>query len=210
MFEKRANDRRSIASTTKLMTALLALERARPNEVFTAPRYDALPIESQINLRTGERMKVKDLLKALLLESANDAAATLARNISGSQQAFVAAMNARAEELGLEDTSYANPIGLDDPANFSSARDLAGLARLLLSRPRFARIVEHAGGGARVRCGAARDRQPQPVGVQHSVGVRGEDRLHGERRLRPGRLGHRAGRRQGDQRGARRAERGGP
>ena len=58
MFEKRADDRRSIASTTKLMTALLALERARPNEVFTAPRYDALPIESQINLRTGERMKV--------------------------------------------------------------------------------------------------------------------------------------------------------
>jgi serine-type D-Ala-D-Ala carboxypeptidase (penicillin-binding protein 5/6) len=142
MFEKRADDRRSIASTTKLMTALLALERARPNEVFTAPRYDALPIESQINLRTGERMKVKDLLKALLLESANDAAATLARNISGSQEAFVAAMNERAEELGLEDTSYANPIGLDDPANFSSARDLAGLARLLLSRPRFARIVD--------------------------------------------------------------------
>jgi serine-type D-Ala-D-Ala carboxypeptidase (penicillin-binding protein 5/6) len=142
MFEKRANDRRSIASTTKLMTALLALERARPNEVFTAPRYDALPIESQINLRTGERMKVKDLLTALLLESANDAAATLARNISGSQEAFVAAMNERAEELGLEDTSYANPIGLDDPANYSSARDLAGLARLLLSRPRFARIVD--------------------------------------------------------------------
>jgi D-alanyl-D-alanine carboxypeptidase (penicillin-binding protein 5/6) len=142
MFEKRADDRRSIASTTKLMTALLALERARPNEVFTAPRYDALPIESQINLRTGERMKVKDLLTALLLESANDAAATLARNISGSQEAFVAAMNERAEELGLEDTSYANPIGLDDPANYSSARDLAGLARLLLSRPRFARIVD--------------------------------------------------------------------
>ena len=142
MFEKRADDRRSIASTTKLMTALLALERARPNEVFTAPRYDALPIESQINLRTGERMKVKDLLKALLLESANDAAATLARNISGSQEAFVAAMNERAEELGLEDTSYANPIGLDDPGNYSSARDLAALARLLLSRPRFARIAD--------------------------------------------------------------------
>ena len=142
MFAKRPDDRRSIASTTKLMTALLALERTRPNEVFTAPPYDALPIESQINLRTGERMKVKDLLKALLLESANDAAATLARNISGSQEAFVAAMNERAESLGLDDTSYANPIGLDDPANFSSARDLARLARLLLERPRFARIVD--------------------------------------------------------------------
>jgi D-alanyl-D-alanine carboxypeptidase (penicillin-binding protein 5/6) len=142
MFAKRPDDRRSIASTTKLMTALLALERTRPNQVFTAPPYDALPIESQIKLRTGERMKVKDLLKALLLESANDAAATLARNISGSQEAFVAAMNERADELGLDDTSYANPIGLDDPANFSSARDLARLARQLLERPRFARVVD--------------------------------------------------------------------
>ncbi len=142
MFAKRPDERRSIASTTKLMTALLSLERARPKEVFTAAPYDAAPIESQINLRTGERMTVQDLLEALLLESANDAAATLARNISGSREAFVAAMNERAAELGLEETSYANPIGLDDPENYSSARDLARLARVLLARPRFARIVD--------------------------------------------------------------------
>ncbi len=142
MFAKRPDQRRSIASTTKLMTALLALERARPRDVFTAPPYDALPPESRINLRTGERMTVADLLKALLLESANDAAAALAQNISGSRDAFVEAMNARAAELGLENTSYANPIGLDDPQNFSTARDLARLTRLLLNRPRFARIVD--------------------------------------------------------------------
>jgi D-alanyl-D-alanine carboxypeptidase (penicillin-binding protein 5/6) len=142
MFAKRPDERRSIASTTKLMTALLSLERARPKEVFTAAPYDAAPIESKINLRTGERMTVQDLLEALLLESANDAAATLARNISGSREAFVAAMNERASELGLDETSYANPIGLDDPANYSSARDLARLARVLLARPRFARIVD--------------------------------------------------------------------
>jgi serine-type D-Ala-D-Ala carboxypeptidase (penicillin-binding protein 5/6) len=142
MFAKRPDERHSIASTTKLMTALLALERARPGEVFTAPVYNALPAESRINLRAGERMTVHDLLEALLLESANDAAATIAENLSGSREAFVAEMNVRARELGLDDTNYANPIGLDDPANYSSARDLAKLTRLLLQRPRFARVVD--------------------------------------------------------------------
>ncbi len=142
MYAKRPDERRSIASTTKLMTALLALERARPQQVFTAPEYNALPAESRINLRRGERMTVQDLLEALLLESANDAAAAIAENLAGSREAFVAEMNVRAEELGLENTSYANPIGLDDPANYSTARDLATLTRLLLGRPRFARIVD--------------------------------------------------------------------
>ncbi len=142
MFAKRPDERHAIASTTKLMTALLALERARPGDVFTAPEYNALPAESRINLRAGERMTVHDLLEALLLESANDAAAAIAENLSGSRDAFVAEMNVRAQELGLDDTSYANPIGLDDPANYSTARDLATLTRLLLKRPRFARVVD--------------------------------------------------------------------
>jgi len=142
MFAKNAGSRRAIASTTKLMTALLALERARPREVFTAPPYNALPPESRIDLRAGERMTVHDLLEALLLESANDAAATLAEGISGSRGAFVAVMNERAAELGLDDTSYANPIGLDDPANYSTARDLADLSLRLMRSPRFRRIVD--------------------------------------------------------------------
>jgi len=133
---------RAVASTTKLMTALLALERAKPGEVFAAPSYDALPVESRIDLRAGERMRVDDLLEALLLESANDAAVTLAEGISGSRPAFVRAMNERARQLGLSGTSYANPIGLDDPANYSTARDLATLTRRLLRDRRFARIVD--------------------------------------------------------------------
>jgi D-alanyl-D-alanine carboxypeptidase (penicillin-binding protein 5/6) len=141
MFAKRPNQERSIASTTKLMTALLALEEADPDEVFTAPAYNAMPAESRINLREGERMTVQDLLEALLLESANDAAVDLAENIAGSREAFVDQMNERAEELGLEHTSYANPIGLDQDGNYSSARDLAALARTLLRNERFARIV---------------------------------------------------------------------
>jgi D-alanyl-D-alanine carboxypeptidase (penicillin-binding protein 5/6) len=142
MFAKNANERQPIASTTKLMTALLTLEGARPREVFTASDYVAAPVESQIGLRPGERMRVSDLLVALLLESANDAAATLAEGVSGSVDEFVADMNERAAELGLEDTSYANPIGFDDPLNYSSASDLATLTRVLLRRPRFARVVD--------------------------------------------------------------------
>jgi len=142
MFAKRADSERSIASTTKLMTALLALERAKPRDVFTAPAYNAMAAESRINLREGERMTVHDLLEALLLESANDAAVTIAEGVAGSREAFVDEMNARAGELGLDHTSYANPIGLDEAGNYSSARDLAALARVLLGRPRFARIVD--------------------------------------------------------------------
>jgi serine-type D-Ala-D-Ala carboxypeptidase (penicillin-binding protein 5/6) len=141
LLEQNADRRRAIASTTKLMTALLALERANLNDVFTAPEYDALPVESKINLRKGERMTVHDLLKALLLESANDAAQTIAVNLSGSRRAFVREMNARARELGLSETRYSNPVGLDDPGNYSSARDLAALARRLLRNRTFARIV---------------------------------------------------------------------
>jgi serine-type D-Ala-D-Ala carboxypeptidase (penicillin-binding protein 5/6) len=142
MLRKNAAERRSIASTTKLMTALLTLERSRPAAVFTAADYVAAPVESQIGLRPGERMAVRDLLEALLLESANDAAATLAEGVSGSVDAFVADMNERAAELGLEDTSYANPIGFDDPRAYSTAADLASLTLELLRRPRFARVVD--------------------------------------------------------------------
>jgi serine-type D-Ala-D-Ala carboxypeptidase (penicillin-binding protein 5/6) len=144
MFQKEPDERRQIASATKLMTALLALERTDPDDVFTAPAYNALPAESRINLRKGERMRVDDLLEALLLESANDAAVTLAEGIAGSRRAFVELMNRRASELGLAGTSYANPIGLDDSANHSTARDLARLSVRLMRRPSFARVVDRS------------------------------------------------------------------
>jgi serine-type D-Ala-D-Ala carboxypeptidase (penicillin-binding protein 5/6) len=141
MFAKHADDRRAMASTTKLMTALLTLERARPRQVFAAADYHAAPVESQIHLVPGERMTVRDLFTALMLESANDAAETLAEGIAGSRARFVAEMNARARELGLDETSYANPIGIDAPGNYSSAHDLARLALDLMRRPRFAHVV---------------------------------------------------------------------
>ncbi len=145
LLQKRPDQQRSIASTTKLMTALLTLERARPTQVFKAPAYNASAAESKINLKSGERMRVEDLMEALLLESANDAAVTLAQGIAGSRAAFVEEMNKRASQLGLVGTHYANPVGLDDPDNFSTARDLAKLAARLMRNPRFAGIVDRTG-----------------------------------------------------------------
>lgn len=135
LFAKAPDKRRAIASTTKLMTALLVLERSKPSTILSAARYRALPVESKIGLRPGERLTVADLLRGLLVGSANDAAVTLAEGVGGSRAAFVRAMNVRAGELGLKGTRYANPIGLDAPGNYSTARDLA---RLTLRLRRFA------------------------------------------------------------------------
>jgi D-alanyl-D-alanine carboxypeptidase (penicillin-binding protein 5/6) len=140
-YDKASTKRRAIASTTKLMTALLTLERTKPSTVYRAVRYRALPAESQIELRPGERMTVADLVRGMLIESANDAAATLAERISGSRAAFVKAMNVRAQQLGLKDTHYENPIGLDAPGNYSSARDLVRLTLRLRAFEFFRRTV---------------------------------------------------------------------
>jgi len=142
MHAVNAGRARPIASATKLMTALLTLERAELDAVFPAADYAASPVESKIGLMPRERMRVRDLLTALLLESANDAAVTLAQGVAGSRDAFVREMNRRAVSLGLRDTSYANPIGFDEPDNHSSARDLAVLTRRLLENRQFARIVD--------------------------------------------------------------------
>ncbi|HEX2398078.1 MAG TPA: D-alanyl-D-alanine carboxypeptidase family protein [Solirubrobacteraceae bacterium] len=142
LFARRPHDRRPVASATKLMTALLVLERTSPGDVFTAATYRPVSsAETRIGLRPGERMKVRDLLRALLLASANDAAQTLAQRTAGSTAAFVDLMNRRARELRLADTQYSNPIGLDDAANYSSAEDLARLTARLRRIPFFARTV---------------------------------------------------------------------
>jgi serine-type D-Ala-D-Ala carboxypeptidase (penicillin-binding protein 5/6) len=142
VFDRAAGERRAIASTTKLMTALLSLETLALDDVLTAPGYNGAPGESVIGLQQGERMSVRDLLRALLLASANDAAVTLAVGVDGSASAFVKEMNRRARELGLTDTHYANPIGLDDPDNRSSARDLVKLATVLRRKPFFRETVD--------------------------------------------------------------------
>ncbi|HWC84959.1 MAG TPA: D-alanyl-D-alanine carboxypeptidase family protein [Solirubrobacteraceae bacterium] len=134
LYASRAGDELAIASTTKLMTALLTLEHVpRLSKTFTAPDYYAAPGDSQIGLVPGERMSVHDLMLALLIPSADDAAEDLAYNVGGHSVArFVGMMNARARELGLTHTHYSTPSGLDTPGNYSSASDLVKLSVYLL------------------------------------------------------------------------------
>lgn len=133
--------RRSIASTTKLMTAYLALQELKLDEKLTVPPYAAAPAESVAGLVEGERLTVRDLITAMMLPSANDAAATIAVGVARSEEAFVDRMNEAAADLGLDGTSYANPIGLDEVGNHSTAADLAELALRLREDRRFRRIV---------------------------------------------------------------------
>lgn len=128
------------ASTTKIMTALLALERGNLEDVVTVG--NEVYIEgARAGLVPGERLTLRDLLYALLLPSGNDAAMAIARHIAGSEDAFVALMNNRAQELGLADTHFTNPHGLDASDQYSSAYDLQRLALAALAKPDFARIV---------------------------------------------------------------------
>ncbi|MEO8091923.1 MAG: D-alanyl-D-alanine carboxypeptidase family protein [bacterium] len=131
-----------MASATKLMTAYLALRELDLDEVVTAAPYKPEPAESLMKLRRGEQVSVHDLLYGLLLASGNDAAVTLAVAAAGSEDAFVAQMNRAAEGLGLSDTSYENPIGFDDPDQYTSASDLVELTIDLRRDPAFRGITD--------------------------------------------------------------------
>jgi serine-type D-Ala-D-Ala carboxypeptidase (penicillin-binding protein 5/6) len=152
LYARHAHSQRPIASTTKLMTVYITLARTSPDTVFPAPAYPGGAAESTIGLRAGERMSVRDLLKAVMLPSANDAANDLAVNVGGSRARFVRMMNAHARELGLDDTHYSTPVGLDSPGNYSSANDLARLAGRLLHNGLIARIANMP--SARLRTGS--------------------------------------------------------
>jgi serine-type D-Ala-D-Ala carboxypeptidase (penicillin-binding protein 5/6) len=133
---------RSIASATKLMTAYLALEEDRDRRI-AAPAYQpAAASESLLGLEAGERISYRDLVYSLILASANDGAVAVAEGVSGSVARFVRAMNRAAADLGLDGTSFANPIGLDEPGNHSTAIDLAELTSVLLEDPFFRRVAD--------------------------------------------------------------------
>lgn len=141
IFEKSAELRMPMASTTKIMTALCALEHAD----FKAPVYvdpRAVGIEgSSAYLKAGERLTVEELLYCLMLSSANDAAAAIAYAISGSIDEFASLMNEKARELGLANTHFDNPHGLDSKNHYTTALDLANLTRYALQNKKFAKIV---------------------------------------------------------------------
>jgi serine-type D-Ala-D-Ala carboxypeptidase (penicillin-binding protein 5/6) len=144
LYKNRAFSRLPIASTTKLMTALITLEHVpHLSRAFTQNNFSASSADSQIGLVPGERMSVHDLLLALLLPSADDAAEDLAYNVGHHSVArFIGMMNARARQLGLTQTHYSTPSGLDTPGNYSTATDLLTLSGYLLrTQPWFGRAV---------------------------------------------------------------------
>ena len=136
------NERRLIASTTKLMTAYVAMKDLPLGKIVEAQPYEYEYGESVMGLQAGEKVSVHDLLYGLIMLSAGDAAHTLAVDAAGTQKKFVAQMNRYAAALGLTNTHYANPVGLDEKGNYSSALDLATLTEELLKIPAFAKIAD--------------------------------------------------------------------
>ena len=140
-FESNADERMGPASTTKLMTALVALEHAQQNMPVKVPS-DAVGIEgSSVYLIEGETLTLYELICALLLSSANDAAAAIAITVGGSIEGFCALMNEKAAEMGLRDTHFTNPHGLHDEEHYTTARELAKIAAHALSVPTIREIV---------------------------------------------------------------------
>jgi D-alanyl-D-alanine carboxypeptidase len=139
---RNADARVPIASITKLMTVLLTVERTKPSDVVTVSPEAAEVGESSANLNAGDRLTVRELLEAALIQSANDAADALADYVGkGDEARFVALMNRRAQQLGLRDTHYVRPDGLDAAGHVSSAHDVTLLARILMHRPLIRQIV---------------------------------------------------------------------
>ena len=142
LAQKNANVRVPIASLTKLMTVLVALDRPAPLTATVTVTHDAAEVgESTIHLRAGERLSVRELVEGALIQSANDAADALADRFGPGESAFVAQMNAKARELGLRGTHFARPDGLDAPRHFSTARDVTKLAQAAMRNGAVRAIV---------------------------------------------------------------------
>jgi len=146
LFAHNADERRAIASLTKVMTALVVIERTKPTDAVTAsPAAEKIgendPIVTELELVTGERLSVEQLLYGLLLPSANDAAVALAEHVGGSVTGFAKLMNEEAAKLGATNSHFTNPHGLDEPGHVSTAGDLAKIARAAMSKPLFRKVV---------------------------------------------------------------------
>lgn len=134
--------RRPMASITKIMTAVIALEHASPAEVVTVPREAITVGQSSAGLVAGEKLTMFELLEALLVKSGNDAAVAIAVHVGGTQEGFVEMMNRKAEDLGLSNTHFANAHGLDAEDHYTTANDLGVLARFAMTKSVFADIVK--------------------------------------------------------------------
>ena len=141
VYQKNAYTRLPMASTTKIMTALVALELAAPDTVILVDGRAVGTEGSSVYLCEGEKLTLEELLYALMLESANDAAVAIAIGVAGSEEAFVDEMNRKATSLGLSNTHFANPHGLDAQAHYTTAYELALIAQAALQNPLLKTIV---------------------------------------------------------------------
>lgn len=141
LYEQNADARMLIASTTKIMTALVAIREGDLADVVTVKREATLTEGSSMYLKEGEQLTLETLLYGLMLCSGNDAAVAIADHVGGSQAGFVKLMNETARELGMDSSSFANPNGLDDENHYSTARDMAVLARAAMENETLVRIV---------------------------------------------------------------------
>jgi serine-type D-Ala-D-Ala carboxypeptidase (penicillin-binding protein 5/6) len=141
LWAKSAHERRHVASTTKIMTALLALRKLQPHDIVTVDKsVPRVPLVRE-GLRAGERVEAWKLFYSLLLYSGNDDALALAIAVGGDKWTFIRSMNAEARTLGLRDTHFSTPSGVKDADNYSSAWDLAALTRVAMRDARFRRLV---------------------------------------------------------------------
>ena len=141
LWAREPDQERAMASTTKIMTAVVAFEQGTLDELVTVSSRAAGIGESAARLRAGESYPLSTLLEAILVRSGNDASIAIAEHIAGSVEKFAELMNAKAVELGLEHTHFANPHGLDAEDHYTSAADLATLARYAMGKPEFRRMV---------------------------------------------------------------------
>ena len=141
LYEKNPDRQMLIASTTKIMTALVALENSDCDDIVTIPSQCEGIEGSSMYLKAGEKLSLKTLLYGLLLESGNDAAVAIAIHTAGTVEKFAELMNARAQELGCTNTHFVNPNGLDADDHYSSARDLALIMAEAMNSKVFKQIV---------------------------------------------------------------------
>ncbi|WP_419893757.1 D-alanyl-D-alanine carboxypeptidase family protein [Oceanobacillus kimchii] len=140
LFEKNANEEASIASITKIMTAIIAIESGMLDEQVTTSRKAIYTEGSSIYLEQGEEIPLKDLVYGLMLRSGNDAAVAIAEHVGGSEEGFVYLMNEKAKWLGMENTHFDNPHGLDSDTHYSSAYDMAILMKYAMDDPMFREV----------------------------------------------------------------------
>ncbi|MFN2586561.1 MAG: D-alanyl-D-alanine carboxypeptidase family protein [Actinomycetota bacterium] len=174
IWGREIDSRRANASTTKMVTALVAARQGRLQETVVASRAASATGGGGLDLRPGDRFTVEELLVAMLLTSSNDAAVALAEHVAGSEKAFVARMNALARDLGARNSRFVTPHGLDAPGHYSSARDLARIALAILRSPALSEIVATrsasiTGRGRRIRLvntNPLLDSYPGAVGIK--------------------------------------------